>query len=169
MQIIDQQEVVEQLSSDAAHEPLRDRVHIRRPNRCPDHLGADALRYAIERRPELVVAIPQQHGRCVPIHRSVAQLLRGPLLGRMARRCNVHHAPRCKVDDEERVHLTEHEIVGLDEVARPHALGVILHERRPALAATILATNAAHVLLNRPLADLDPELEQLATDALGAP
>jgi hypothetical protein len=52
------------------------------------------------------------------------------------------------VDDEERVDLAKQEIVGLDEVARPHALGVILHERRPALAATALATNAAHVRLN---------------------
>jgi hypothetical protein len=30
-----------------------------------------------------------------------------------------------------------------------------------------LAPNAAHVLLDGPLADLDPELAQLAADALG--
>src|SRR5215468_6918218 len=44
-----------------------------------------------------------------------------------------------------------------------------LHEGRPALAATGSAANAAHVLLDRPLADLDPQLEQLAADALGTP
>jgi len=32
---------------------------------------------------------------------------------------------------------------------------------------TVLAPNAAHVLLDGPLADLDPELEELAADALG--
>lgn len=42
MRIIDQQHEIDQLSSDAAHEPLRDRVHVRCANRRPDHLGADA-------------------------------------------------------------------------------------------------------------------------------
>src|SRR5262249_36595671 len=41
---------------------------------------------------------------------------------------------------------------------------------RPTLAGTpCSAANAAHVFLDGPLADLDPELEQLAADALGAP
>ncbi len=71
MEIIDQQHVVEQLSSDTAHEPLGDGVHIRCANRRPDHLGASALGCAVELCPELVVAIPQQHGRSVPIHRGV--------------------------------------------------------------------------------------------------
>jgi len=73
------------------------------------------------------------------------------------------------VDDEERRDLTEQEVVGLDEVADPPAFGTVLHGGRPTLAAAAAgAANAAHVLLDRPLADLDPELEQLAADALGA-
>jgi hypothetical protein len=84
MLVIEQQHVVEQFSSDAAHEPLRDGVHIRCANRRPDHLGADALGCAVERWAELVVAIPQQHGRSFPVHRGVAQLLRRPRLGRVA-------------------------------------------------------------------------------------
>jgi hypothetical protein len=37
------------------------------------------------------------------------------------------------------------------------------------LAVAAAAASIAHVPLDRPLADLDPELEQLAADALGAP
>jgi hypothetical protein len=87
----------------------------------------------------------------------------------MARRSDVDHPPRRQVDDEERVDLAEQEVVGLDEVAGPHPFGVVLHEGRPALATAALAANPAHVLLDRSLADLDPELERLAADALGAP
>jgi hypothetical protein len=67
MFLVEHQHVVEQLSSYAAHEALRDCVHIRRANRRPDHLRADALGRAVERRTELVVAIPQQDGRSVPV------------------------------------------------------------------------------------------------------
>jgi hypothetical protein len=77
----------------------------------------------------------------------------------MARRSDVDHSPRRQVDNEERVDLAEQEVVGLDEVAGPHPFGVVLHEGRPALAAAALPANAAHVLLDRPLADPDPELE----------
>jgi hypothetical protein len=62
------------------------------------------------------------------------------------------------VEDEECVDLPEQEIVGLDEIAGPHPLGVVLYEGCPALAATASAANVAHVLLDRPLADLDPQL-----------
>src|SRR6185436_19440589 len=39
----------------------------------------------------------------------------------------------------------------------------------PTLAAATAAANTAHVLLDRPLAHLDPDLEQLAANALGTP
>src|SRR5262245_14599951 len=81
----------------------------------------------------------------------------------------MNHASRCQVNEEERVDLAEQQVVGLDEVADPHAFGMVLQEGRPTLAAAAAAANTAHVLLDRPLADLDPDLEQLAADALGAP
>ena len=64
------------VSSYAAHEALRDCVHIRRANRRPDHLRADALGRAVERRTELVVAIPQQDGGSVPAPPPPARTLR---------------------------------------------------------------------------------------------
>jgi hypothetical protein len=46
---------------------------------------------------------------------------------------------------------------------------MVLQEGRPALAAATAVAETAHGLLDRPLADLDPELEERATDPLGAP
>jgi hypothetical protein len=46
---------------------------------------------------------------------------------------------------------------------------MVLQEGRPALPAATAVADTAHVLLACPLADLDPELEELATDPLGAP
>jgi len=79
------------------------------------------------------------------------------------------HAPRRQVDDEEGVDLPEQEVVGLDEVASPRAVGVVPQEGGPRLPATAFATDAPHVLLDRALADLDADLEELAANALGAP
>ena len=45
---------------------------------------------------------------------------------------------------------------------------MILQERRPGLSA-FPGADPAHVLLDRALADLDAELEQLSLDALGSP
>jgi hypothetical protein len=169
MEVVNQQHVVEQLSSYAAHESLRDCIHIRRAHRRPDHLRADALGRAVECRAELVISIPQQDGGSVPVHGGVAQLLGRPRLRRVAGRGDMDHPPRCEVYEEERVDLAEQEVMGLDEVADPHAFGMILQERRPTLAAATAAANTAHVLLGRPLADLDPDLEQFAADTLGTP
>jgi hypothetical protein len=58
MQVVDEQHVVEQLAAYAADKSLLDGIHIRRANRRPDHLRADALGCAVERGTELVVPIP---------------------------------------------------------------------------------------------------------------
>jgi hypothetical protein len=69
--VVDKQHVVEQLAACAAHKALSHGIHVRRPNRRSDHLGANALRHAVEPRLELVVVIPQQHGRRIPARRQL--------------------------------------------------------------------------------------------------
>lgn len=56
----------------------------------------------------------------------------------------------------------------LGEIAGPRGIGVVRQEGGPALT-TMIPPNAALVLLERALADLDAEIEQLAVDALRAP
>ena len=51
---------------------------------------------------------------------------------------------------------------------RPRVVRVVRQEGSPA-SPSMIRPNAAHVLLDRALADLDAELEQLAADALRAP
>ena len=66
MLVVDEQHMVQYLSARAAHKALGHGIHVRRSNCCSDHLRADALRRAVECRAELVVAVPQQHGRRFP-------------------------------------------------------------------------------------------------------
>src|ERR1022692_3710880 len=63
----------------------------------------------------------------------------------------------------------EEQVVGLNEVAAPEVVGVVLDEGRPRLAATATLADGAHVLLHGPFADLDPELQELAPDPFGTP
>jgi hypothetical protein len=70
--------------------------------------------------------------------------------------------------EEEGVHLPEAEVVRLDEIADPQAVGMVLQERRPGLAAAP-ASRSAQVFLDRALADPEAELEQFAANALRPP
>jgi len=71
-----------------------------------------------------------------------------------------------EVEEEEHENLAEPDVVRLDEVTRP--CDVVAQERRPALAVAS-GPGTADVPLDGSLADADAELQQLATDALGAP
>src|SRR3989304_4162746 len=51
------EDVVEALRADRAHEPLGERVRLRGPDRGQDHLGALRFKHLIERSGELGVAI----------------------------------------------------------------------------------------------------------------
>ena len=54
-------------------------------------------------------------------------------------------------------------------LAGPDIVRVIPEERAPGLTGWPSRADGAHVFLNRPLADVDAELEQLAANALGTP
>ena len=71
-------------------------------------------------------------------------------------------------DEEEDVEGLEGESLGDEEVGRPDRLRVIGQERAPALAGWA-GVKASTIAAYRAGADDDAELEELATDALGAP
>src|SRR5208283_5506687 len=121
----------------------------------------------VERGAELVVTVAQEETRSIAVHGRIPQLLCRPLLPGIPGSGNVDHSSRRKVDDEECVHLAEEDVVGLHKVARPDVLGMILQEGCPGLSA-FPGADPAHVLLDRALADLDAEIEQLSLDALGS-
>src|SRR6185436_4148725 len=108
----------------------------------------------------------QEFGSC--IHGGVSDLLRGPVLRGASSGSDVNHPTRALVDEEEEKQRAEEEVVGLDEVAAPDVMGVVLHERGPGLASWS-TTNVADVLLDGALAERDGELEHLTADPLRTP
>jgi hypothetical protein len=166
--VTEQDDVVERLSPATAHESLCDGIHVGGSHCDLYDFRPGALRHTVERRAELVVTIAQEETRSIAVHGRIPQLLCCPLLRGISGGGNVDNSSRREVDDEECVHLVEEDVVGLDKVTRPDVLGMILQERRPGLSA-FPGADPAHVLLDRALADLDAELEQLSLDALGSP
>lgn len=67
-----------------------------------DHPCAYALGNAVELGAELLVAVSNKESRRRAIHRGVAQLLRGPLLGRVLGGGDVDHLARTLVHQEEK-------------------------------------------------------------------
>jgi hypothetical protein len=100
------------------------------------------------------------------VHRGVPGLLRAPLVGRRIRHRGIENRSATQVQEEQYEHLAEPNVERLHEVTRPGH--VVPQERRPTLPVAS-GSRAAHVPLNRSLADVDAQLEQLTTDALGSP
>src|ERR1017187_2247314 len=168
MLVIKDDHMVEDLAPCAADKSFSHGVHVRGPHRARDHPDPHALRYTVKRRSELSVAISQQDLRCFSVHCCVSQLLGCPLLGRVSAGCCVDNLARAEMHDEERIHLSEEDVIRLDEMAGPRGIRVVRQEGRPALPSMI-RPKAPHVFLDRALADLDAELEQFTADALRAP
>jgi len=80
---------VEALASDATEESLAGCVHQGRTRRGFQHASRHALGHAVELRTVLVVAIADDDLRPVAKRSRISDLLRRPLLGRMARRRDV--------------------------------------------------------------------------------
>src|SRR5713101_4429473 len=78
--IIEQQNVIEHLASDAADEALRRGVHVGCPDRNLDDPDSGSLGDAVEGGSELVVAISHKHLRACPVHSGVPKLLCRQLL-----------------------------------------------------------------------------------------
>ncbi len=166
--IAEQQDVIEDLASDAADEALGHGVHVGGPDGDLDDPDSGSLRDVVEGRSELVVAVAQEHLRRFPIHGGIPKLLRRPLLGGAPGRGHMDDSSRREVDDEEGIDLPEEDVVGLDEVAGPRTFGMVPQEGCPCLFASPGA-NPSHVLLDGALADLDAQFEEFPADALGTP
>jgi hypothetical protein len=159
------EDVIEQLSTERSDEPLGEGVHVGRARCRPHDPDADSLEGRCEVAAELSVAIADEDLRST-IHRRVAGLLRAPRVGRSVRHRGVNHRATTKVEEEEHEDLAKPDVIGLDEVAHPDCM--VAQEGRPALAIAGMP-RGDHVLLDGSLADAVPELEELAANALGSP
>jgi hypothetical protein len=127
---------------------------------------AGSLRRPIKVRAELVVSVADDELRPRPEGSDVAELLRGPALGRSPGHRQVDDLLRVHVDHEEREEGAEPDVVDLQEVTRPN--GVVAQEGPPPLAVA-RRTHAAEVALDGALGDPDAQLQEFPADALRAP
>ena len=169
--LVQDEDVIEALSTDAAEKPLADRVRPGRSDRRADDLAADAGEHVVELRAKLVVTIADEESWALAERRRLAQLLGCPVTRRVPRHRGVDHAPAAVLDDEEEEDRAEAPVVGLEEIAGPDLAGVILEERRPGLASlrSPALPDLVHVLLDGALADANADLQQLAANPLGTP
>lgn len=79
----------------------------------------------------------------------------------------MHDAACFQFYEDEDVQRAKEQSMNDSEIAGPDVLGVVLQEGGPGL--TRGSTIFGQILLNRPLADLDPQLKQLALDSFRAP
>ena len=87
MPLTEDQDVIEALAAKRAHEPLRECVRLRRPDRRPDHPRAVTGEDVVLRGGELAVPVtdeePEPPGPPAEVHQEVAGLLGSPGSGRM--------------------------------------------------------------------------------------
>jgi hypothetical protein len=112
--------MVEVLTAQRPHEPLRERVRPWRPDRRPDHPRAVPGKYRIECRGGLAVPVtdqePEPAGTLTEVHEKVAGLLGSPVSGRMGGNAQDVHGPGPDLHDEEDIHPPEQHGTGMQEV-----------------------------------------------------
>jgi hypothetical protein len=135
MALVDEEDVVEELAAEAAHEALGHRVHVRCADSGLDDANTGSACGTIEGSAVLVVAIPDKEPGRGLLHGGVPDLLGSPLLGGAPGSGHMNHTAGALVDQEEEEQRPEQEIIGLDEVAGPGVEGVVPDEYCPGLAA----------------------------------
>ena len=114
------------------------------------------------------VPIAEQEARPAAPRGGLDQLAPDPGGGRVRGDVHVHQLAPAVGDEHEHVERLERQRLDRAQVRRPDRAGVVGEERAPGLARRAGGA-APPVALDRALADGDPQLEQLAPDALAAP
>ncbi len=119
MPFANNQNMVEQLTSQGFHEALGECVHVG----CTDGAAHDASTGCRENpmkdRAELRIVIADQYLRRPPIERDVARLLRATRVRRSVRYRCVNNHSTFQINEEENEDLTKKRIIGLHEVDSP--------------------------------------------------
>ena len=145
--LAEDEDVIEQLSSERAGQALSEGIHVRRAYRGAHDSRPGRLEYVSEASTELRVVVADEHiWRAV--HGGVPGLLRAPSGGRPIRDRGMDDPSAAEVEEEKHEDFAEPDVVRLDEVARPR--DVVAQERRPALAVA-WGPGTADVTLDGPL------------------
>ena len=167
--LAEDQDVIEALASQGAEKSLTDGVQVGRLRRDRDDVDARAVGSGGKVAPKLPVVVSDQEPWRLVVRGRLSQLLGDPGIGRDARDVDVENLAALVGDDEEGVDRPEPGVVELQEIAGPNSRRVVLKKGLPGLPRPVARADGPHILLDLPLADADPELEQFATDPFGAP
>ena len=117
------QDVVEALSAHGPHEPLRECIRPRCPDRRSDDADALGAEHRIERSRELgvPVAYEEPNTRQPLVDGEVPRLLGDPRGVRVRRNAGQVHAPRRELDEEQDVERLEADRLDGEEVGREDA------------------------------------------------
>jgi len=149
--LTEDEDVVEHLSAERTGEAFSEGIHVRSAYRRAHDAYPRRAEYASEPTAELRVVVADDN-LWYAVHGGVPGLLRAPLVGRRIRYRGMEDRSAAQVQEEEHEHFAEPHVEGPHEVTRPGHM--VSQERRPSLPVN-WRSRAAHVPLNRSLADAD--------------
>jgi len=132
--LLEDQQVVQALSSHTAHKAFTDRIRSWRMIRRFKYLDIAGCCHMSETGPKLAITITDEILRRVSIRSRLPQLLRGPSVGRRSCHTHVDHFPRSQFNDEEGKERTEEVVSHLEEITGPHFSSMIAEESPPVLS-----------------------------------
>ena len=150
----------------AAEEAFADGIQVGRFRRDRDHVVARAVGGVGKVAAEFAVVVPDQEPPGLLVGCGFPQLLGDPGVGRGAGDVDMHDFTTAMPDDDEGEERAEPGVIELEEVAGPDVGGVVPEKCPPGLAPPGAGATGPQVLLDRPLADPDAELQELAADPL---
>ncbi len=129
MALIQDQDVIQALSTQAAQEAFADRVRPGCSIGCAQYL--DACGDPCEGRAVLGVVVTDEVSRSFAEGSCVVELLGDSGIGGAPGHGKVDHAARSELDDDKDEHGAEEEIVGLHEIASPDLAGMVAQKGGP--------------------------------------
>src|SRR5882724_777815 len=118
MALAKHEDMVEQFPPESADKALGEDVHVRRPDRGANDLGADSFEQAREPSTELGVAIDDKHFG-LDVQGCVSRLLRTPVIGRRPGDCSMHDSPSLQIEKQKDEDRAEEHVEGLHKVTSP--------------------------------------------------
>jgi hypothetical protein len=167
MSLMERNDVIQHLSSAAAHPSLGDSVLPGTPETRPNRLDPARLQKLTHFAAEFGVAVEQDIAVRTGPRQGLPQLLNDPIAGWVRRGIEVKDAATLMFDDEEAIEHLERQRRHREEVERRHHLAVIVKEGQPTLGPLTVRPPFQTLQITRDggLGDLESELKQLAMDA----
>ena len=176
MSLVQDQQPIETLGTNGAHEPLRHTIRLRDTKRRANNLEASPSKYLVKTVGELLVPVANQEAEFLGAFRQrpgqLARLLCDPGRGRIRRAAREMDAAAAQFDEEEDVQTLEPDGLDGEKVDGEHSVPVRAYERPPGRSSS--SANRSETGVPKPRAhgrrrDSEPQPLQFTDDAQIAP